>query len=306
MSAVGEYQTDTGRVLVRAFEAELAEGDGRTIDARIAPYNTPAIVADPPDFLPYQEMFLPGAFERQLRSPNRVRVWLNFEHEQGLRGIVGHGAELTDHADGLHGRFRVHENADGDKALQLVHEGVLTGLSLEFAAIRSRIVDGVTARVRAHIDKVALCRAERAAYELAQVLAVREGPDELDEGSSSSSSAPKPEALPLDAQLVERMERLGITPLGRLELSEAQWDASPDRFTAEEFARSTLLEGRLPVLEPDGALNVHALVEATRALTGARSGLALQHRAAAARKLIRYYRHANLEVPAGLVTLARS
>ena len=33
-------------VIVREFQAELSEGDGRTIDARIVPYNTPTRVVD--------------------------------------------------------------------------------------------------------------------------------------------------------------------------------------------------------------------------------------------------------------------
>src|SRR6185369_2204365 len=106
-------------------------GDGRTIDMRIVPYNTPATVADPPHYQPYEEVWMPGAFDRQLKAANRVAAWLNFEHEQGIRGIIGHGNELRDAQDGLHGSFRVMENPDGDKALQLVRDGVLTGISLE-------------------------------------------------------------------------------------------------------------------------------------------------------------------------------
>ena len=98
------------RVLQRTFQAEIREGDGRTLEARIVPYNVQAVVADPPAFVPYPEMFVPGAFERQLAVPDRVRVWLNFEHQQGLGGIVGHGVELADTPAALTGRFRVHEN----------------------------------------------------------------------------------------------------------------------------------------------------------------------------------------------------
>ena len=90
----------TGSLSSGTFEAELAAGDGRTIsEARIVPYNTPATVSDPPDFRLYQEMFVPGAFERQVNAPNRVPVWLNFEHEQGIRGLIGSGTELSDRAD---------------------------------------------------------------------------------------------------------------------------------------------------------------------------------------------------------------
>jgi HK97 family phage prohead protease len=168
--------TDQPQMLTRTFDASVAEvGDGRTIDACIVPYNAVALVADMPpmgDGRPYQELFLPGSFERQLRAPDRVKVWLNFEHEPGLRGIVGHGTALHDRDDGLHGTFRVHANADGDKALEMVNEGMLTRISIEFAALRTRTVEGVRQRMRAHLDRVSLCRA--GAYVGAEVLAVRE------------------------------------------------------------------------------------------------------------------------------------
>ena len=185
-----------GVTLMRAFDVELEPGDGRTLDARIVPYDVSAVVADPPEMRPYRELFRPGAFERQVAAPGRVKVWLNFEHEQGLRGIVGHGVELKERSDGLHGTFRVHENADGDKALQLLGEGLLPGLSVEFVALRSRSVDGVVHRLRAHIDAVSLCR--QPAYPGAQVLALREQP---------LVREPEPG---LDPALVERLARLGV------------------------------------------------------------------------------------------------
>jgi phage head maturation protease len=119
----------TAVLMRRTFETAVtaSEGDGRTIEARIVPYNVEAIVVDLPpagDGIPYPEVFVPGAFERQLRAADRVKVWLNFEHEVGLRGIVGHGTELHDGEDGLYGTFRVHENADGDKALSMVRDGL--------------------------------------------------------------------------------------------------------------------------------------------------------------------------------------
>jgi hypothetical protein len=35
---------------------------------------------------------MPGLYDKQLRAANRV--FLNFEHQQGVAGIVGHGIEL--------------------------------------------------------------------------------------------------------------------------------------------------------------------------------------------------------------------
>jgi HK97 family phage prohead protease len=293
--------------LVRSFDtAALLAGDGRTLEARIVPYGVAAIVADPPRFKAYREAFTPGAFERQVAAPDRVRVWLNFEHESGLAGIVGHGVALRDQADGLHGSFRVHENRDGDKALQLVRDGILTGLSLEFVALRSKLADGVVQRLRAHIDKVSLCRSP--AYAGAQVLAVRHRPPELERAEPALSS-----------DVTERLEALGVAPLRRMATTSKPWDGSASRFSDDQYTASTLFcrpgDGApkercsLPVLEPDGTLNVNALGAAASALAGGRGGLAnatQAMRATAARKLIRYYNAVGKEPPSSLVTLARS
>jgi HK97 family phage prohead protease len=297
-------------VLTRTFDAELTAGDGRTVDVRIAPYNVAATVADPPDFRPYKERFAPGAFERQVSAPDRVRVWLNFEHEQGIRGIVGHGVSLRDGADGLDGSFRVHDNTDGDKTLSLVREGLLTGVSLEFRALRSRHVGGVVERVRAHIDRVSLCRTP--AYSDARVLAVREA---VEAAEPTPIVFDVPETAP---ELVERLAALGVEPLRRISTTSKAWDGSPARFTDEQYKASTLFcrgqsdapktDCSLPVLEPDGTLNVNALGAAAGALAGGRGGVTnvgAAMKAAAARKLIRYYSAAGKEPPASLLAVAK-
>lgn len=311
--------TDERVTLVRSFDAELTAGDGRTLDMRVVPYNVPATVADPPELKAYQEMFLPGAFERQVSAPDRVRVWLNFEHDHGLRGIVGHGTELHDAEDGLRGSFRVHENSDGDKALQLVNDGLLRGVSMEFVALRSRVVEGVTQRMRAHIDKVSLCRFP--AYANAEVLAVREGVvDDEEEESEEEESTTVVRALDpvLSGELSERLAALGIAALTRIATTSKPWDGSPARFTDEQYRAATLFcrpgEGppkdlcSLPVLEPDGSLNTNALGAAAAALAGARGGLrnvSMDLKASAARKLVRLYGQANMPAPESVVALAR-
>jgi HK97 family phage prohead protease len=194
----------TTETLVRSFELPLADcWDGRTLDTRIVPYNQSAQVADPPHFEPYTEMFLPGSFQRQLTTPGRDKVLLNFEHEQGIRGVIGRSLRFHDTDDGLHGSFGVDENSDGDKALSMIRDGFLTGLSLEFRALSSRRVDGVTQRVRAHLDKVSLCRYP--AYDDARVLAVREEPPD--------PPVPARFVLERDQRTDERMAALGFEPL---------------------------------------------------------------------------------------------
>lgn len=188
--------SDERTPLVRELPLELAEGDGRTIDARIFPYNEAARVADPPDYTPYEEAFVRGCIAPQVTAAHRV--WLNFEHEDGLRGIIGHGAELEEREDGAYASFRVHDNADGNKALQLVRDGLLTAMSAEFLALKSQIRDGVTHRIRVHLDRVSLVR--RGAYPRAEVLAVRAEPVVID--------VPKLNQLPDD--VLDSLGSLGL------------------------------------------------------------------------------------------------
>lgn len=273
-------------LLARSFEAEVTEGDGRTIDLRLVPYNVATTVADAPDFKPYRESFLPGAFAAQTRAADRLKVWLNFEHEQGLRGIVGHGVQLEDGDSDLRGSFRVHDNADGDKALELVREGILTGASIEFAALRSRVQDGIVQRLRAHLDKVSLCRFP--AYADAAILGVRQQVliDEL------------PETHPPN---FERLEALGILPPFEGAISRRPWDGSPDRFTDEQWTRSCVIDRgsgalakdrySLPVIEPNGDLNVYALRAASAQLRRKIKGVTPAQRQLALTRLARYQRH---------------
>jgi HK97 family phage prohead protease len=313
--------TEQHEILRRDFPVEFVEaGDGRTIDARIVPYGVTARVADPPQYRPYEESFVRGAFERQMGASHRI--WLNFEHEQGIRGVIGHGVELEDRADGLYGSFRVHENPDGDKALSLVRQGLLTGLSLEFAALKSRVKDGVTQRLRAHIDKVSLCRDVVAAYQGAEVLAVRQGAVE-DEAQEEPAQEPQEEAdtpeeqppTEVSSEVDEALERIGYQPLLMRAVTKKPWDGSAARFSDDEYENSCLIDRggdapvkercSLPVLEPNGDVNANALGAAAAALAGARGGLvSSEQKSSAARKLRRYYSQAGMEPPASLMAMA--
>lgn len=62
--------------------------------------------------------------------------------------------------------------AAGDTALELVRAGVLGGVSVEFAPIKSRVVNGIVERLQVRLGDVALCR--RPAHAGAEVLSVRE------------------------------------------------------------------------------------------------------------------------------------
>ena len=308
-------------ILIRTFEAELHPGDGRTLDVRIVPYDTPATVVDSPehggDGRPYQEVWERGAFDKQLSAAHRVDVMMNVEHEPGFRGVIGigKGTELRSGDDALYGTFRILPGADGDKALDLVNQNVLTGISLEAIPLGQYSSDGVVVRSRAHLDKVALCRAGRPAFSNAAVLAVREGSGDDEEPAPDPPPDDKPPGAVLNPEVDAVLARLGISVV-TAEIVRGEWDSSASRFSDEEYEASCVVvrqgeapikeRASLPVLEPDGALNVEALHRAAAVLMrGSVGSVTLDEKSAAARRLLRYYRLAREDAPAQLEALAR-
>jgi HK97 family phage prohead protease len=337
--------------IVREVTFAVADHDGRTIEARVIPYNTPAKVVDSPanggTGIPYIERWLPGAFDRQTNAANRVEVWLNIEHEDGFRGVIGHGTALREAPDALYGTFRVAPGPDGDKALHLVNEGVLTGLSVEAIPSASRrSPEGIVERVKARLDKVALCRAGITAFKEAQVLAVREAPE--DEPASISGTPilttepapdeltpapePEPEGEPVPAmrqftheevqEVAASLERATFVDelLGRVgyevikrAVTHKPWDGSAARFTDEQYASSCLIDRggdapaktrcSLPVLEPNGDLNANALGAAAGRLNQL-TNVTTAQKAAAARKLRRYYGMVDMSPPPSVMAMA--
>lgn len=201
--AVGA-DTHVQDLIRRTFEAEITPGQGRTIDVRIVRWGERATVADGfggvPRGVPYQEEWMPGVFDHQLRAAHRVLA--NVEHEQGVNGIVARGVELRSGRDGFYGSFFALKTPAGDTALELVREECLDGVSLEARPHPngSRRTDaGVVQRTRADLRAIAFCRTP--AFAGAQVLAVREEDFIFDE-----------ELLPVapDPELVERCRQLGV------------------------------------------------------------------------------------------------
>ena len=211
-------------LLRRTFNADASVGDGRTIDLRVVPYGEPTEVDDGEG--PYMEQFERGAFDGQTEFAHRV--YLNFQHEKGIRSVVGKGVMLESRDDALYGTFRALPDADGDKALTLVNEGVLTGASVEFKPQQSvRSVTGIVQRVKAHLDAVALCRV--GAYASAGVLAVRE---EDDQPEQILDAALMP--TPMSPERVERLRALGIQLPDRYQAHPAK--DTPDESGTSETA----------------------------------------------------------------------
>jgi HK97 family phage prohead protease len=215
----------TEGLIQRTFPAEFTPGDGRTVDVRIVPYGVAARVSDD-GRTTYQEEWQSGCFDDQLVAGHRLKVLMNFEHLEGLTNVIGRGVALRSDPDALHGSFRIMDTSDGDKALHLIEEGILDGVSLEAHPKKSiRTAAGVIKRVKAHLVNVALCRTP--AFAGAQVLAVRQEPIALDEDLLP---------VPIDPELVERCRLLGVKLPQRL-AHPANTGTSAETDTPEDGTR---------------------------------------------------------------------
>ncbi len=228
-----EEQPAVRPIAVRRLETTITAGDGRTLSFRIAPFREHAVSADGlgglPKGQPYKEELMPGLYDRQLKAANRIL--LNFEHQQGIAGVVGHGIALRMEQDGYHADFRIHETPDGDKALLLAKEGVLHGASVESYWLKSiRSASGIVQRVKAHLEAVAMCR--EGAYPSAVLTGMRA--DEIVEDIILDESL-----LPItpDPEMIERCRQLGIKLPQRMMAHPDDTDTPAETGTSENGTR---------------------------------------------------------------------
>jgi HK97 family phage prohead protease len=222
---------ETG-LLRREFAAAVTAGDGRTVDVKIVPYDEPIEHNDGLGGVPmgvmYREEWAPGAFDHQLDAANRVLA--NCEHEEGIRGVVGHGVALLSRSDGLYGSFKIHDTAAGETALTLIREGIFTTVSLEAHPRKHvRTAAGVLRRVKADLRNVAFARF--GAYASARVLALREEAEAVFD-EELLPVAPNPE-------LIARCRALGIRLPQRYEAHPVENGHPGETGTPEDGTRQT-------------------------------------------------------------------
>jgi phage head maturation protease len=105
-------------LLKRSFEVAAVEVAGRTVDVRIVPFGEVARVADPPDWEPYDEEWLPGCFDNQLSAANRIKA--KYGHSDQVTNVVGQGVALRSEQDGYHLTATIHTTNAGDTTLELL------------------------------------------------------------------------------------------------------------------------------------------------------------------------------------------
>lgn len=214
--------------LIREFAAADMEITGRTVDVLLVPFGEVARVADPPDWTPYDEEWLPGVFDHQLNAANRIHA--RYGHSPHVVDVVGHGVALRSGGDGYHVTSRIHETQAGETTLELLRGGALPAVSLEANPVRSqRTREGVVQRIRANLTGFAFCRV--GAFAGAKVLAIREEAEQiLDEALMP---------VDIDRERVERLRAQGIVLPSRYEAHPAATGTPAEAGTPDDGTRHT-------------------------------------------------------------------
>lgn len=184
----------------RSYQPDLevrSGGDGRTIYGIAVPYGQPKEINSQ-----LTEQWARGAFNHQLRVPNRVK----FSREHLILGgtLIGATRMLRDDAAGLYGEWRASKTPAGDETLELVRDGALSELSIMFSQPKSRRLRGGTIeRTRANLSEVAVVL-QGAFGELAAAAGVRSAGDETGEGT-----APRLEEA---YRLLDQLPELALPP----------------------------------------------------------------------------------------------
>lgn len=202
---IERLSVDDRPMLGRSYQSVDISADGRNVEMLCVPFDRATVVDDGQG--PYREEFARGAFSGATRAPNRTL--LEFEHfAPGLSGVIGHGAHFEEQTDALYGRFRMGRSQDGDKALELIAEGVLGAASVFFAPkTTARLARDHVRRLEVVLDRVALCRV--GSYPEARVLAVRSAAT-----ADETFVEPLPESarvIPFDPELRARIEAAGLS-----------------------------------------------------------------------------------------------
>lgn len=162
--------------ITRAF-ADLsvrADREGRTVTGIVVPFDVIARVSDGGPS--YDEKFQRGAFAKTIRERGD-RVKLLYQHNS--REPIGKAISLREDTAGLYGEFRVSSVPDGDRALELIRDGVLDSFSVGFAPVKHEKRDGVTVRTEVALREASVVTF--AAYEDARIQSLRQALADLPE-----------------------------------------------------------------------------------------------------------------------------
>jgi HK97 family phage prohead protease len=147
--------------------------EGRTIIARALTYGVPYEVSDDGGRSFYNEVWRAGVFDKSIAQAGaKGRIPLMVIHDRRKLPI---GATIGIDADRSAFIFRakVSNTRDGDEALELIHDGVLTGVSVGARILNARRTTNGVERIEAALQEISLAPAFLSQMSDGQVLAVR-------------------------------------------------------------------------------------------------------------------------------------
>lgn len=165
----------------------VRDEEERLVDLRVLPWGVVGRTREGP------ERFRRGAFRGA--RPGDVTLEAIGPHgaDPGVT-LAGRALELEDREDGQYATFRVSRTRAGDELLELARDGVYRAASAVFEPITSRLVDGVIERHAARLRRVGIV--EVGAYPGAEVLAVRNAPEEGNMPGLLETREPTPTPTP--------------------------------------------------------------------------------------------------------------
>jgi HK97 family phage major capsid protein len=202
--------------LDEALTEVRVDGAKREIDVRLMPWDTVIETRSGP------EMFARGAYAD---TPDDGLLLMGMEHEAKIgigqdgqpvmtRHAVGRSVKVWEADDGPHATFRVGRTSSGDDLLALAEDGIVRGVSAEFALLPdgTNIVKQGGRKVRVHtrVKATGASLTYRPAYgDMAAVLAVRTQEEDMAEGQEIETTAPAVDLAPLTRSVDEGFARFG-------------------------------------------------------------------------------------------------
>jgi hypothetical protein len=152
--------------------------EGRVIIARALTYGVPYEVSDDGGAHFYHEVWRSGVFDKSI-TQRSGRIPMLVTHDRRALPI---GATIGMEADRTAFVFRakVSHTRGGDEALELIHDGALTGVSVGARLLNSRPIERGVERIEAALQEISLTPFAQMAD--GRVLAVRAQVDPGDDG----------------------------------------------------------------------------------------------------------------------------
>lgn len=158
-----EHRTHSGALEVRSL------GDGLLLEGVAAPFDQPTEIHDAGGS--FVESIAPGAFAKTIRErADKIKVFVGHD----TRSLpVGRAVRLTEERTGLYAALQLSDTQTGREVATLARDGVVTGLSIGFEAMRDEWSNRRSERRLLEVRLLEISVVTWPAYANAQVDSVR-------------------------------------------------------------------------------------------------------------------------------------